>query len=58
MGRAILIDYVEYTQKHNIKYSAVSRHEIFIKDIEAIAKDQGVEFKPADILIVRSGWTK
>jgi len=29
-----------------------------VKDVEAIAKDQGVEFKPADILIIRSGWVK
>ena len=58
VGRAVLIDYVEYAAKHNISYSAVTRHEISIKDIETIAKEEGVEFKPADILIVRSGWTK
>lgn len=55
-ARAVLIDYVAYAQKHGIKYSPMTRHEITISDLEKIAKDQGVEFKPADILIIRSGW--
>jgi hypothetical protein len=35
-----------------------TRHEISVKDIETIAKEQRVEFKAADILIIRSGWVK
>lgn len=58
VGRGILIDYASYAEKHGIKYSPVTRHEISIQDLETIARDQGVEFKPADILIVRSGWVK
>ncbi|PMD16387.1 hypothetical protein NA56DRAFT_580542 [Hyaloscypha hepaticicola] len=58
VGRGVLIDYVSYAAKHNIKYSVTSRHEISIADIEAIAKEQNVQFKPADILIIRSGWVK
>lgn len=58
VGRGVLIDYVAYAERHNIQYSAVTRHEITIHDIETAAKEQGVEFKPADILIIRSGWVK
>jgi kynurenine formamidase len=58
VGRGVLIDYVSYAAKHNIKYSVTTRHEISIADIEAIAKEQNVQFKPADILIIRSGWVK
>ena len=58
VGRGVLIDYVAYAAKHKISYSPVTRHEITVQDIEAIAKDQGVEFHPADILIIRSGWVK
>jgi hypothetical protein len=54
----VFIDYVAYAERHNIKYSPVERHEITVKEIEECAKDQGVEFKPADILVVRSGWIK
>lgn len=53
-----MIDYASYAEKHSIKYEATTRHEISVKDVEAIAKEQGVEFKPADILIIRSGWVK
>ncbi|EHK96243.1 hypothetical protein M7I_8065 [Glarea lozoyensis 74030] len=56
VGRAVFIDYVAYAERHNIKYSPVERHEITVKEIEECAKEQGVEFKPADILVVRSGY--
>jgi len=58
VGRGVLIDYVAYAERHGIKYSATTRHEISINDIETAAKEQGVVFKPNDILIVRSGWVK
>jgi len=58
VGRGVLIDYASWAEKKGIQYEATSRHEITVKDVEAIAKDQGVEFKPADILIIRSGWVK
>ncbi|CAG8949069.1 hypothetical protein HYFRA_00002198 [Hymenoscyphus fraxineus] len=58
VGRGVLIDYVSYAEKHGIEYSPVSRYEISIQDVETIAKEQGVEFRPADILIIRSGWVK
>ncbi|KAF7919563.1 hypothetical protein BELL_0014g00120 [Botrytis elliptica] len=58
VGRAVLIDYVAYAQRHNISYSPVTRHEISVETIEKIAKEQGVVFKEADILIVRSGFVK
>lgn len=58
VGRAVLIDYASWAKKKGIEYSPMSRHCISEKDLEEVAKDQGVEFKPADILIVRSGWIK
>ncbi|TVY42452.1 hypothetical protein LSUB1_G001739 [Lachnellula subtilissima] len=58
VGRGVLIDYVEYAARHNISYSVTTRHEISVEDLETAAREQGVEFKPADILIVRSGWVK
>jgi hypothetical protein len=54
----VLIDYVAYAERHGIQYSPVTRHEISVREIEECAKEQGVSFKPADILIVRSGWVK
>jgi hypothetical protein len=58
VGRGVLIDDASHAQKHNITYSATTRHEITVTDIEAIAEEQGVKFRPADILIIRSGWIR
>lgn len=54
----MLIDYVAYAQRNGIKYSPVETHHITVDALEAAAKDQGVEFKPGDILIVRAGLVK
>jgi len=58
VGRGVLLDYVRYAERHGIEYNAMSRHCITVADLEAIAKEEGVEFKPGDLLIVRSGWIK
>ncbi|KAG4025882.1 hypothetical protein MFRU_049g00530 [Monilinia fructicola] len=58
VGRGVLIDYTAYAAHHNIAYSPITRHEISIETIEEIAKEQGVIFKEADILIIRSGFVK
>ncbi|KAI9877991.1 MAG: hypothetical protein M1830_002223 [Pleopsidium flavum] len=58
VGRAVLIDYASWAEQKGIQYSAISRHCISENDLDDIAKDQGVHFRPGDILIVRSGWVK
>lgn len=58
VGRAVLIDYASWAERNGIVYAATARYEISVRDIEAIAKEQGVEFRPADILLIRTGWVK
>lgn len=58
VGRGVLIDYAAYADAHGIKYSPFETHKIYVKDIEAVAKWEGVEFKHGDIIIVRSGFTR
>lgn len=58
MGRGVLLDYVRYAERHGISYNPMSRHCITVADLEAMAKEEGVTFKPGDLLIVRSGWIK
>lgn len=36
----------------------MSRYAITLAVLKDIAKEQGTEFQPGDILIVRSGWVK
>ena len=58
VGRGILLDYVRYAEKKGIKYEVMTRHQITVEAMEEMAAEQGVEFKPGDFLIVRSGFTK
>jgi kynurenine formamidase len=54
----VLIDYVAYAKRHNIKYTVPGRLAITHEDLDTIAKEQGVEFRPGDILLVRTGYVK
>lgn len=58
VARGVLIDYAAYAERHGIEYKATERHEISVQVIEEVAREQGVEFKPCDVLIIRSGWVK
>lgn len=58
VGRGVLIDYVSYAERHNISYSPTTRHAITVAEIEECAKEQGVSFKPCDIILIRSGFVK
>ena len=58
MGRGVLLDYVAYAERRGIKYSPMSEHAIVVEDLEAMARESGVAFRPGDILLVRTGWTK
>lgn len=57
-GRGVLIDFKSHAEANNISYSPFSGFRITVKDIEAVAKKQGVTFKPGDILIIRWGYTE
>lgn len=43
---------------HNVTYNPTTRHAISHTDLEAVAASQGTEFRPGDILLVRSGFVK
>jgi kynurenine formamidase len=58
VGRGVLIDYHTWAKNNNIHHPAFERTCISTVEIEEIAKTQGVELRPADILIIRTGWTE
>ena len=58
VARGVLIDYKRYADENGIQYSPFDDHRISTDTIEKIAKQQGVEFKVGDVLIVRSGFTE
>jgi kynurenine formamidase len=58
VGRGVLLDYVAYTERHNIVYDPTDRFTISLDDLKAIIKEEKVELKVGDILLVRSGYVK
>ena len=57
-GRGVLIDFVQYAERHGIKYEASAYHPITCADLDRAAKEQTVEFRAGDILLIRMGFLK
>ncbi|CAE7181617.1 unnamed protein product, partial [Rhizoctonia solani] len=56
VGRGILLDFYAYAQRHNIEYSAFSQYGITLDQLKAVQAEQGIEFRPGDILLIRFGF--
>lgn len=57
-GRGVLLDFKAYAEAKGINFSPFERHAMTVQDLEAIAEHEGVQFRPGDILIIRSGFTE
>ena len=59
-GRAVLLDMVRFFTKDGkpLPYDPWASHAITVPEIEACAREQGVTFQKADILLLRVGFTK
>ena len=57
-GRGVLLDMVKfYTETQGkLPYDPWTTHPIPLSDLLACAKAQGVEFKRADVLLIRAGF--
>lgn len=59
VGRGVLIDFRRWLEETTGEtYHPLDGHRITVEEIEKVAQYQGVEFKPGDILIVRTGYTE
>ncbi|KAI1828434.1 putative cyclase-domain-containing protein [Xylaria intraflava] len=66
VARGVLIDFKEWAEKKaraegktgkDAEFHPLDGHRITVAEIEAVAKDQGTEFRPGDVLIIRTGLT-
>jgi kynurenine formamidase len=55
IARGVFLDIYKWAKE---SYDPFTKHAITVSDIKACAKEQGVEFRKGDILIIRSGWIK
>ncbi|KAK3366229.1 putative cyclase-domain-containing protein [Lasiosphaeria ovina] len=64
VGRGVLIDFKRYADETSppddnaSPYHPLDGYRITVDDVEKVARHQGVEFKPGDILIIRTGYTE
>lgn len=58
VGRGVLLDYKAWADAQGRVYSPFEAHKITVKELEEIARWEGVELRQGDILIIRSGFTK
>ena len=56
VGRGVLLDWHAYRTKHKIPYEPFKTGSITLEQLKAVQKEQGVEVKFGDILIIRSGY--
>jgi hypothetical protein len=67
VARGVLIDYKAWYERKAVAEGKsgeeaichpLGGHRMKVADIEAVAKEQNVEFRPGDVLIVRTGATE
>ena len=57
-GRGVLIDYAAYAEEKGIDFHPFDGNRITVEELEACAAHQGVEFRPGDVLLVRTAATE
>lgn len=57
MGRGVLIDFMAYAERNHLTISHFEGYAISLDHIKAIAAEQGVQCRPGDILLLRTGFT-
>ncbi|KAH7038364.1 uncharacterized protein B0I36DRAFT_316058 [Microdochium trichocladiopsis] len=56
VGRGVLLDWASYATEKRIAYSPFDRFGIPLDQLLEVAALQKVEFRPGDILFIRTGW--
>ncbi|KAI1359000.1 hypothetical protein F5Y08DRAFT_93100 [Xylaria arbuscula] len=57
VGRGVLLDYYGWKVAKGDSYDPFTSYPIPLDELLAVAADQKVEFRPSDILLIRSGYT-
>lgn len=57
-GRAVLLDVGRWLAESGRDFDYDDRAPITVADLESVISEQGVEVRPGDVLLVRTGWMK
>lgn len=55
-GRGVLLDWYSWAAEQGIHFDHFASHGIPLPQLQAVVAAQGVQFRPGDILLVRTGW--
>lgn len=55
-GRGILVDYASWAAEQKIQYDATATRAITANELKAILTSKGIQPRPGDILILRTGY--
>ncbi|TLS20825.1 uncharacterized protein PpBr36_10689 [Pyricularia pennisetigena] len=58
VARGVLVDFKRWAEANGREYHPFDAYRITVKDLEEVAAAQGVEFRPGDVLLVRTGVTE
>jgi kynurenine formamidase len=58
VGRGVLIDLARSFERRSVAYDVASPFSFTVDDLERAAEEQALEFRPGDILILRTGWMR
>ncbi|EME85058.1 uncharacterized protein MYCFIDRAFT_211035 [Pseudocercospora fijiensis CIRAD86] len=58
VARGVFIDFKKFAEETGRPFNPFTDDKITVQDIETVAKKQNVEFKPGDVIIIRSGFTE
>ena len=58
VGRGVFLDIPRYFEKRGESVDPNARLPIGPELMEAVAADEGVEFQPGDIMLLRTGWMR
>jgi hypothetical protein len=56
VGRGVLLDVARSYQRRGKPIDFKSNQTISVTDLERTAEEQGLKFRPGDILLIRTGW--
>ncbi|KAJ9143786.1 hypothetical protein NKR23_g6400 [Pleurostoma richardsiae] len=56
-GRGVLLDYYSWKVRKGEAYDPFTSHAIHLDELLAVAREQNVEFRAGDVLLIRSGYT-
>lgn len=55
-GRGVLLDWYSWATEQGIQIDHFASHGIPLSQLQAVAAAQRVQFRPGDILVIRTGW--